>query len=202
MYAENYSALRELREAGDHQAEGLEVARGQARRRMGVRWLEWLGAHRHRRVVGALLPIFDEWEGRRHGRLTFRLTQILTGDGCFGEYLHSLGRESLSRCFHWDTKHPDSADHTLAACREWLDDRRTLEARVGLDLLLPTVLRRMARDEDCWKAVSSFAEYIMLEKEEAEREREQSGHPSRLAAPNRRKGRRGHGVGRGVRVVT
>ena len=36
------------------------------------------------RVVGALLPILGEWASRGYGRLTFRLTQVITGVGCFG----------------------------------------------------------------------------------------------------------------------
>ncbi|KMQ82501.1 reverse transcriptase, partial [Lasius niger] len=34
-------------------------------------------------AVGAIQPILEDWLDRRHGRLTFRLVQVLTGHGCF-----------------------------------------------------------------------------------------------------------------------
>ncbi|XP_076685998.1 uncharacterized protein LOC143378006, partial [Andrena cerasifolii] len=147
---------------------------------MAARWLEWLALPEHRegRVVGALLPIMREWVGRRYGRLTFRLTQIITGVGCFGAYLCRIGREETSRCFSCDSGDEDTADHTLERCQEWIEDRRVLEAQLGPDLSLQTVVRLMAADRANWEAVSAFAETIMLEKEEAERERELTGHPS------------------------
>ena len=192
MEAEVYSAVRDLREAGDPAAVGREVARGQARQRMEAKWLQWLSLPEHRegRVVGALLPILGEWASRGYGRLTFRLTQVITGVGCFGDYLCRIGREATSRCHSCGSGDEDSADHTLARCREWHDDRRVLEAQLGPDLDLPTVMRRMARDRGCWVVMSIFAEQIMLDKEEAERDRVREGHPSRILASRRLRARR------------
>ena len=44
------------------------------------------------RAVGAIHPSLLEWVDRRHGGLTYRLVQIITGHGCFGEYLHRVAR--------------------------------------------------------------------------------------------------------------
>ena len=193
MEAEIYSAVRDLREAGDPAADGHLVARCQARQRMEAKWLQWLSLPEHRegRVIGALPPILDEWAGRGYGWLTFRLTQVITGVGCFGDFLCRIGREATSQCHSCDSGDEDSADHTLARCREWIDDRRVLESQLGPDLDLPTVVRRMARDRGCWEAMSLFAEQVMLEKEEAERDRERAGHPSRIGPPSRRRARNG-----------
>ncbi|KAG6439788.1 hypothetical protein O3G_MSEX001081, partial [Manduca sexta] len=35
------------------------------------------------RAVAAVRPVFAQWLDRRHGAATFRLTQMLTGHGCF-----------------------------------------------------------------------------------------------------------------------
>ena len=163
---------------------------------MGAKWIESLSLpkHREKRVVGALLPIIGEWVGRRYGRLTFRLTQVLTGAGCFGDYLSHFGREETPWCYSCDSGDGDSADHTLAVCREWQDDRRVLEAQLGPDLTLPTVVRRMAEDRACWEAVSFFSEQIMFKKEEAERDRVRQGRPCRLGFPRRRAGRGRGGI--------
>ena len=82
----------------------------------------------------------------------------------------------------------DSADHSLARCPEWQDNRRVLELQLGPDLSLSTVVSRMAKDRDCWAAVSSFSEVITLEKEEAERDRIKAGLRPR-AVPRRRRAR-------------
>ena len=82
----------------------------------------------------------------------------------------------------------DSANHTLASCPEWQDDRQVLERQLGPDLSLPTVVSRMAEDRGCWEAVSSFSDVVMLEKEEAERYRIRAGLRPR-AVPRRRRAR-------------
>ena len=56
---------------------------GQAWRRNGSRWIDCsLSPNIGRDAsVGALLPILAEWVRRTYGRLTFRLTQMITGVG-------------------------------------------------------------------------------------------------------------------------
>ena len=83
MEAGVYFASHDLRGARNPLAPDGPEALGQARRRIGAKWIEWfsLPEHRETRVVGALLPILGEWVGRGYGRLTFRLTQMITGVG-------------------------------------------------------------------------------------------------------------------------
>ncbi|CAH2245052.1 jg17449 [Pararge aegeria aegeria] len=49
------------------------------------------------RAVGAI-PNFEVWLSRKSGNVTFRLTQVLTGHGCFGEYLCRIGCEATQKC--------------------------------------------------------------------------------------------------------
>ncbi|XP_032673067.1 uncharacterized protein LOC116844970 [Odontomachus brunneus] len=67
------------------------------------------------RVSEAIRPCLKEWVNRARGELSFRTTQILTGHGCFGEYLHRIGRELTFRYHHCGDK-VDSAQHTLEEC--------------------------------------------------------------------------------------
>ena len=40
------------------------------------------------KAVEAIGPVLEDWVERRRGGLSFHLTQVLSGHGCFGEYLH------------------------------------------------------------------------------------------------------------------
>ncbi|KAJ0172799.1 hypothetical protein K1T71_011938 [Dendrolimus kikuchii] len=125
-------------------------------------------------TIEAVRPVLHEWLGRRHGTLTFRLTQVLTGHGCFGRYLCRLGREATSGCHHCDTGDEDMALHTLQECPAWTEQRRELIALTGFDTSLPAVVRTMVGSSTGWDAVSSFCEQVIFAKEEAERERERN----------------------------
>jgi Zn finger protein HypA/HybF involved in hydrogenase expression len=124
-----------------------------------------------------------EWVTRQHGSLSFRLTQVLSGHGCFGHYLHKVvEKEQSSRCHHCEAD-DDTAQHTLQFCPAWEEQRGVLVTEIGADLSLPTVFQAMARNAASWEAVASFCEHVMLQKEAAERGREEDP----LAAPNRRR---------------
>ena len=51
-------------------------------------------------ALAAVRPILKEWLEGRHGALSFRLTQVLTGHGCFGKFLCRIGREPTPECHH------------------------------------------------------------------------------------------------------
>jgi len=138
------------------------------------RWREQLGANPPAggtRFLEAVLPCLDEWLSRTWGGPTYRLTQVLVGHGCFGEYLCRIGKESTARCHHCDEE-VDSAHHTLEHCPAWEELRGFLRQEVGEDLFLGAVVNKMSLRESSWIAVSSFCEQVMSRKEEAERERE------------------------------
>ncbi|XP_046974740.1 uncharacterized protein LOC124541011, partial [Vanessa cardui] len=126
-----------------------------------------------RMIRGYRTISFEEWLTRSHGALSFRLTQVLTGHGCFGRYLCRIGREPTSQCHHCGDGRDDTALHTLAECPAWAEQRRDLVAAVGVaagNLSLPAVVSAMVRSEAGWSAVATFCEEVMLAKEAAERE--------------------------------
>jgi len=97
---------------------------------------------------------------------------VLTGHGCFGEYLHEKARrEPTTQCHHCEEER-DTAQHTLAECPAWDAQRRVLTAIVGDDLSLPAIVSKMVESEDAWDAMVSFCEQVMAQKKAAERERE------------------------------
>ncbi|XP_061380962.1 uncharacterized protein LOC133319719 [Danaus plexippus] len=140
------------------------------------------------RTVEAIRPLLKEWVDRRHGSLTFRLVQILSGHGSFGRYLcHIAGREPTAACHHCSCM-DDTPDHTLAECPAWATERRQLITVVGADLSLPAVVQAMVGSERAWAAVVCFCEVVISQKEAAERVREDN--PSSAPMRRRRLGRR------------
>ncbi|KAL0849201.1 hypothetical protein ABMA28_013539 [Loxostege sticticalis] len=122
-----------------------------------------------RRTTGAIAPVLTEWVRRQHGRLTFRVTQVLSGHGCFGAYLAMIGREPTAECHHCHRCDEDTAQHTLASCSAWERERGVLVSVVGSDLSLTAIVARMASAEEAWQAVLTFCEAVISQKEAAER---------------------------------
>ncbi|KMQ88580.1 reverse transcriptase [Lasius niger] len=191
-----YEQIKELRGLGVLVTKGTQGAvRLQARRQLAEEWREYLTSipptASGTRVVGAVGPVLEEWMDRPRGiKMSFHLTRVLSGHGCFGEYLCKIGKESTKHCHHCEEE--DTAQHTLEHCPAWADERRVLTNTIGEDLSLPTVVRQMVGSEDNWKAVSSFCSNIMRQ-EEAERERERRGRRGRHAlTPESRRERRSY----------
>ncbi|XP_033314589.1 uncharacterized protein LOC117213344 [Bombus bifarius] len=55
------------------------------------------GEHRD---AEAVLPNWETWRSRHDLPFTYRMTQVLTGHGDFGEYLRKIGRETTDICYH------------------------------------------------------------------------------------------------------
>ena len=95
--------------------------------------------------------------GRGRPPLTYRVTQVLTGHGCFGEYLHRIKKEGTSRYHHFDAS-VDSAQHMLEFYPAWARRRRDLIAERGWDLSPPAILEALLVSEKGRRAVTCFCE--------------------------------------------
>lgn len=123
-----------------------------------------------RELIGDLNP----WVNRKHGELNFHLTQLLSGHGCFGAYIHKIGKEATPECHHCEAT-LDDARHTIFECQAWLVERESLKDSLGTDIITPTsMVPTMLRDNDSWTAWSLYASIVMRTKESAERERERT----------------------------
>ncbi|XP_063620671.1 uncharacterized protein LOC134793075 [Cydia splendana] len=117
------------------------------------------------------------------------LEEVLSGHGCFGKYLcEKSKREPTPACHHCNSAE-DTAQHTLADCPSWVAPRNNLVATIGADLSLPTVVKAMTENKPCWKAMTTFCEVVMTQKEAAERAREEDvdAHPLRRKRARRRR---------------
>ncbi|XP_076657454.1 uncharacterized protein LOC143361735 [Halictus rubicundus] len=116
-----------------------------------------------RPIARALLPILEEWCGRRT-TVTFCHTPMPSGHGCFGEYLLKIVREPTAQWHHCGDAR-DTPRYTLEECPSWSAPQRFLRGIIGADLLLPTVVNHMVAGWKPCTAVASFYEQVMSQKE-------------------------------------
>jgi len=69
-----------------------------------------------------LLPDVGRWLTKPPLTLTFRLTQVLSGHGCFRSYLKRFNRADDSYCAYC-VDPDDTVEHTVFTCPRWIDDR-------------------------------------------------------------------------------
>ena len=125
---------------------------------------------------------------REHGELTYRLTQLLSGHGCFQEYLWKIGKAGSPKCLMCDLHENDTAAHTMLRCRRFEGQRQRLHEHLQVqDITADNLVPLMLRGEEEWMAVLSFAETTIREKEREEQEREQ-----RRRMADRTRGRGNH----------
>ncbi|XP_070512918.1 uncharacterized protein [Cardiocondyla obscurior] len=132
---------------------------------------------RGRRTIDAIAPILGDWLSRhREMALSFHATQLISGHGCFSEYLYRIKKGSTTHCYHCDGGARDTAQHTLEICAAWKEERETLVHLIGPDLRLSSVTSKIIEDVEYWKAFLLFSERVMRKKEDDERVRQ--GQPS------------------------
>lgn len=116
--------------------------------------------------------------------LNFRMTQILTGHGCFAEYLHKIRAKDTTECAKCGDV-CDSATHTPT----FASQRERLRELIGQDLCLPKILAALLDGENKRSAITEFYDSVIGIKEAQERNRETSD-PRRRARRQRRRGSR------------
>jgi hypothetical protein len=160
----------------------VQDVRREAKRWTWERWRSQLleeDTTRPHRAVHAILPNWEAWRDRRGVPLTYRITQVLTGHGLFGEYLLKIQREVTSICHHCQEEE-DTAQHTLERCPAWEEPRRILHLTFGDRLAPEAVIEAMTRGQQELAAVRNYCEQVMLAKERAEKNREKRGGPVRV----------------------
>ncbi|XP_076481974.1 uncharacterized protein LOC143303858 [Bombus vancouverensis nearcticus] len=128
------------------------------------------------RGVEAVLP---NWEASRSPNglpLTFRMTQVLTGHGVFGEFLRKIRRETTDICHHCGEGR-DTAQHTLEFRPAWELPRYTLRFVIGERSTPWASVEAMLSGPQEYEALRLFGERAMFVKEQAERQRKGNSHP-------------------------
>ncbi|XP_043596249.1 uncharacterized protein LOC122573650 [Bombus pyrosoma] len=132
-------------------------------------WDQWrfqlINERGEHRGAEAVLPNRETWRSRRDLPLTYRMTQVLTRHGVFGEYLMKIGRETTEICHHCGEGR-DTAQHTLEFCPAWEVSYYTLRHAIGERLAPLAIIETMLRGPQEYEAVRLFCERVMLAKEQ------------------------------------
>ncbi|CAB3220326.1 unnamed protein product [Arctia plantaginis] len=144
--AQELGRCPEIREIDDRKSQLRQVIIGEWRERLG----QPSAGHA---VIAAVRPVMEDWLERRHGTLSYRLTQVITGKGCFGDHLCLIRKEPTPECHHCDGQTVDTALHTLAECPAWVEQRRDLVAAIGVGVLsLDSLIAAIVRSESAWNS--------------------------------------------------
>ena len=123
------------RDGDDERSQGSpaeELLRAQAQARAKEKWKQELlhGRASEKRAVATIIHSWDDWTEMGPSLLTYRITQVITGHGCFGEYLRKIGAEETPVCHHCGAE-SDTAQHTVEMCEAFETQRRDLVAAIG-----------------------------------------------------------------------
>ena len=117
-----------------------------------------------------LIPNIEDWVSRRHGEMSYWLTQFLTGHGCFKAYLHRFGRAENSECTNCAAPR-DTAEHTVFECPRWETGRQKLQTELGLRVGPDNITQVMLMDPRKWETINSYIAHIIRGKESDEQGR-------------------------------
>lgn len=104
-----------------------------------------------------LIPNLSTWVNRKHGEVTFYLTQFLSGHGCFRKYLHRFGHTTSPFCPECGNIE-ETPEHVVFTCARFQQLRREMPA-----LSVTNIVEEMCSDEGTWNAVSSVITQIISE---------------------------------------
>jgi len=117
-----------------------------------------------------LIPKVDQWYNRKFGEVNYRLTQALSGHGCFSYYLHRFGKLDSPTC--WFCGHAtDDAYHTIFICDAWHSRRTRMNILLGQDITPDNMTEVMRSSTEAWTTVDGFINEVLHKKEEEERRR-------------------------------
>ncbi|KAH8415753.1 hypothetical protein KR222_006686 [Zaprionus bogoriensis] len=146
-------------------------SRGQARRESMLRWKRSWTASSKGRWTYSLIPEVEPWILRKHGQVTYYLTKVLSGHGCFRAYLKRFTIEKNDECTWCGRGVMEDAQHVLFECSRLHSQRLQLKRVTGTTILVANLVPLMLNGQKEWNAVCSFSETIMVMLRSLERRR-------------------------------
>jgi hypothetical protein len=102
----------------------------------------------------------EVWIARRHGDVTYHLSQLLSGNGCFREYLFKYKHVETPYCLYCKEM-PENAEHVLMQCVRFDRERSALEQNVGEPITPHGLVQYMLRSQENWDVVNGIVTSIM-----------------------------------------
>lgn len=139
-----------------------------------VKWQDSWDSSQKGRWTHRLIKELEPWLSRKHGEVTFRMTQCLTGHGVFGRFLKRIDKVPTEECLYCRAA-VDDPEHTLFVCNRWAGERATLLGEVGRGSInADTIVELMLQSLKNWKAVESYMETVIRQKEVDENMRQRT----------------------------
>ncbi|XP_060665572.1 uncharacterized protein LOC132797816 [Drosophila nasuta] len=116
-------------------------------------------------------PGVSEWVNRKHGQVNYYLTQLLSGHGCFKDYLFRFGHEADPLCPRCGIGYPEDAEHVFFNCPRFRRERESVERKYGEPVTPSNLVYHMLANMDNWEAADEMANAVMKELRREERSR-------------------------------
>lgn len=139
---------------------GENASKVDERRRSIEEWQKRWEATDKGRWTFTLIPNINSWISRNHGELDFHLTQLLSGHGCFKQYLHRFKYEDDPFCPNCPDEIED-ARHILLYCPRFDAERANVSEAFGEPPTLTNVVRHMCDTIHKWQAMQTAAATMM-----------------------------------------
>ncbi|GBP51463.1 Putative 115 kDa protein in type-1 retrotransposable element R1DM [Eumeta japonica] len=147
-----------------------EELRIEERQKSIARWQRQWDAAEKGRWTHYLIPRIDVWLNRSHGEVNFYLTQMLSGHGCFREYLHRFKHDNSPEC----PSCPgviENAKHVFFECPRFYPQRDQLENVLQQSIQPETIVEAMLSSKASWNAINTFATEVLIDLRSIERKR-------------------------------
>lgn len=140
---------------------GVRGARAVARNTSMVQWQHDWDVSVKGRWTHRLIPNLGIWTNRKFGETNFHLVQVLSGHGCFRQYLHRFGHASSPNCPNCGSV-AETPEHVLFTCPRFEEDRADLVAVCGPGTTPDNLIERMCLNEVAWNTACRAITRIVL----------------------------------------
>lgn len=153
-----------------HQAEEEEeeIAEEDMREETLMRWQEkWNKEENKGKWTKILIKDIKKWVTRTHGKVTYELSQFLTGHGHFRSFQFKIKKARHERCRYCEHI-KDNAEHTILHCKKFEIIRNECIEKEG-ELTKDNIIEKMLSREESWKNIENMIKRIINIKEKDDR---------------------------------
>ena len=122
-------------------------------------WTDYQGSSWTKSIIPDIRP----WIRRKHGDLTYCLTQVISGHGCFYKYLMGVRRRETDECQY--CKEVDDVQHVIFECERWTIKRKEMEIKLKNDVNTKNLIDLMIKEKENWTIITKFIEEVLNTKE-------------------------------------
>lgn len=148
-----------------HELRGVRRHRASARTATMAVWQRSWDDSTKGRWTHRMIPNLERWVNRTHGEINFYLTQVLSGHGCFRQYLHRFGHAISPNCPNCPGT-VETVEHVVFECPRFQSCREILLLGCGPDTSPDNLTDRMCQSEEAWGAASTAITQMMLRLQE------------------------------------